>query len=158
MPRPPVIRSATAEVLDGDPGSRITLLADPEHTGGSITCNRSELHEGSAGAPPHRHARSSELLHVLGGTLEVLLDEELVLLGAGDALVVPAGLTHAFAPGPGTAADVLCVFTPGTARFDYYRLLDRAHRGQAGWDEVAASGPRFDNRYVESAVWAARPR
>ena len=51
---------------------------------------------------------------------------------------------------------MLFVFTPGTARADYYRLLDRAHRGEAEWAEIAETQERFDNHYVESAALGAR--
>jgi mannose-6-phosphate isomerase-like protein (cupin superfamily) len=114
------------------------------------------MRAGSAGAPPHRHRRSSELFYVLEGALDVLLDEEIVTLEQGDLLVVPPGVTHAFAPPADGDADVLFVFTPGTARNDYYRLLDRAHRGEAPWAEISETQERFDNHYVESETWAAR--
>ncbi len=151
-----IIRGAQAEVLLGDPGSTITLLADPEHTSGRLTSHRSRLHAGSAGAPPHSHERSAELLLVLGGALDLLHGTVVTTLTAGDVAVVPPGEVHAFAPAAGTPAELLCVFGPGTERFEYFRLLDRAHRGEATWDEVAASGPRFDNHYAASATWAAR--
>ena len=110
------------------------------------------MRAGSAGAPPHRHRRSAELFYVLDGALDVLLEDRIVTLERGDLLVVPAGTTHAFAPPADRDADVLFVFTPGTARSDYYRLLDRAHRGEAEWAEIAESSERFDNHYVESAA------
>jgi mannose-6-phosphate isomerase-like protein (cupin superfamily) len=146
-------RAAAAEVLDGDPGSLITLLADPESTGGLLTSNRSLMWAGSEGAPPHYHHRSAELFFVLDGRLRVLLDEDVVTLEQGDLLVVPPGMPHAFAPTADTDADVLFVFTPGTARFEYFRLLDRAHRGEAGWELIGQTQNRFDNHYVESPIW-----
>jgi mannose-6-phosphate isomerase-like protein (cupin superfamily) len=146
-------RPAAAEILDGDPGSLITLLADPEHTGGRLTSNRSLMRAGSEGAPPHYHRRSAELFFVLGGRLTVLLDEDIVTLEAGDLLVVPPGMPHAFAPTADTDADVLFVFTPGTARFEYFRLLDRAHRGEARWELISETQDRFDNHYVDSPIW-----
>jgi hypothetical protein len=48
---------------------------------------------------------------------------------------------------------VLFVFTPGMDRFDYYRLLDRVHRGEAEPREIGESQERFDNHYVENALW-----
>lgn len=146
-------RPAAAEILDGDPGSVITLLADPEHTGGRLTSNRSLMRAGSDGAPPHYHRRSAELFFVLDGRLTVLLDEDVVTLEQGDLLVVPPGMPHAFAPTADTDADVLFVFTPGTARFEYFRLLDRAHRGEAGWELISETQDRFDNHYVERPIW-----
>jgi mannose-6-phosphate isomerase-like protein (cupin superfamily) len=151
-----LVRDADAEVLAADPASVLTLLADADHTGGVLTSNRSLLRAGSDGAPPHRHTRQSELFFVLDGALDVLLDDEVTTLSAGDFLVVPPGVPHAFAPAKGRDADVLFVFTPGVERFEYYRLLDRVYGGDAGWDELAKTSDRFDNHYVESDVWAQR--
>ena len=148
-----LVRAAEAEVLADGPASSITLLADSGNTGGALTSNRATLRRGSAGAPPHYHTRASELFFVLGGSLRVLVGEEVLVLKEGDFLVVPPRVPHAFAPAPGAEADVLIVFGPGMARFDYYRLLDRAHRGEASAEEIPASGERFDNHYVDSPIW-----
>jgi mannose-6-phosphate isomerase-like protein (cupin superfamily) len=151
-----LLRAGEAEVLDGDPGSVITLLADTDTTGGRLTSNRSLMRAGSEGAPPHFHRRSAELFFMLDGRLDVLLDERIVTLERGDVLVVPPGLPHAFAPTADCDADVLFVFAPGTARSDYFRLLDKAHRGETGWELIAETQERFDNHYVESPTWSAR--
>lgn len=150
-----LVRAGEAEVLDGDPSSVITLLADTDTTGGRLTSNRSLMRAGSEGAPPHYHERSAELFFMLDGRLDVLLDEQIVTLARGDLLVVPPGVRHAFAPTADSDADVLYVFAPGTARSDYFRLLDKAHRGEASWELIAETQQRFDNHYVDSPVWAA---
>jgi mannose-6-phosphate isomerase-like protein (cupin superfamily) len=151
-----LLRAAAAETLDGDPGSVIALLADVDTTAGLLTSNRSLMRAGSEGAPPHYHRHAAELFFVLDGRLEVLLDDRIDVLEAGDLLVVPPGMPHAFAPTADSDADVLFVFTPGTARSDYYRLLDQAHRGEVDWSLIAESQDRFDNHYVDSAIWARR--
>lgn len=148
-----LVRAAEAETLDSDPGGVIRLLADSSATGGALNSHRSLFRDGFDGAPPHYHTRSAELFFVLGGSLQVLLGEELVTLREGDFLVVPAGMPHAFAAAPGADADVLFVFSPGVERFEYYRLLDRVHRGEGTWQEVADTQDRFDNHYVEGATW-----
>ncbi len=92
------------------------------------------------------------------------LDAELVservqvtVLEAGDLLVVPPGTTHAFAAAPGRTADVLFVFAPGRERFEYYRLLDRLHRGEGSWSELDATQERFDTgRNCSSSRLSAR--
>ncbi len=153
---PVLVRADHAEsVIDG-PTSLITLLADAPETGGAVTINRATLAVGSPGAPAHSHARAAESFFVLDGELEVLVDQEIVLLNKGDYLLVPPGVTHAFAPPHGKAADVLVVFTPGMRRFDYYRLLGQVHTGEADVSELAASSEEFDNHYAVSDVWAAR--
>ena len=152
---PTSVRGGAAEVLSGDPGSLITLLADPEHTGGLLTANRSLLRAGSAGAPAHQHRRSAEVFYLLSGALDVLVEHSVTTLSAGDLLVIPPHTTHAFAPPTDVDADVLVLFTPGTARFDYYRLLDRLHRGEATVADVQHSQERFDNHHVASTIWDA---
>lgn len=148
-----LVRAAEAEVL---PASGVTLLADSVGAGGGLVSNRSFFAEGSSGAPPHSHSQASELFFVLDGSLDVLLDEEIVTVTANDLLVMPAGLRHAFAPSIGRTADVLFVYSPAKPRFDYYRLLERLYTGAASVEELTESQGRFDNNYEESAVWAAR--
>jgi quercetin dioxygenase-like cupin family protein len=148
-----ITRSDEAEILDSDPNSVLTLLADSGTTGGALTSNRTTFRQGADGAPPHFHTSASELFFVLSGSLQVLVGEGLVTLGAGDTLVVPPNTPHAFGATAGQDADVLFVFTPGMDRFDYYRLLDRVYRGQADPKEIGESQDRFDNHYVDSPVW-----
>jgi mannose-6-phosphate isomerase-like protein (cupin superfamily) len=152
---PTLTRAADAEALTGDPGCLITLLADAASTCGALTSNRSAFAKGADGAPPHSHEHLTELFFVLDGALQVLVGDEITVLEAGDLLVVPPGTTHAFAAAPGRTADVLFVFTPGRERFEYYRHLDRLHRGEGSWDELDATQDRFDNHSCESTAWQA---
>ncbi|ARZ66171.1 cupin domain-containing protein [Streptomyces sp. HU2014] len=147
-------RAAEAETTS-DPSSVMTLLADSDTTGGLLTSYRSHFAEGAVGAPAHFHTRAAELFFVIDGSLRVLVDEEIVVLNAGDSLVVPPHTPHAFAAAPGSEADVLFVFTPGMARFDYLRLLGRVMRGEASPQEIKDSSERYDNHYVDSPVWRA---
>jgi mannose-6-phosphate isomerase-like protein (cupin superfamily) len=151
--RPVLVRAANGETLTSDPGGMITLLADATATSGALNSHRSTFRDGYDGAPPHYHTRSAELFFVLDGSLQVLLGEEIVVLEQHDFLVVPPGVPHAFAAAPGGDADVLFVFAPGVERFEYYRLLDRVHRGEAGWQEIHDTQDRFDNHYVDSSIW-----
>lgn len=144
-----LVRAAEAEVLGSDPNSVITLLADT----GALTCNRSTFRDGADGAPPHFHTTCSEMFFVLDGSLQVLTGEQVVTLEKGDFLVVPPKVPHAFGAAAGADADVLVVFTPGMARFEYYRLLERVYRGEASTQEILDSQERFDNHYYDSTVW-----
>lgn len=146
-----IVRADQAESLTADPAAVVTLLADLD----GLTSNRSTFRDGSDGAPPHFHTRASELFFVLDGTLQVLLDQDVLTLERGDFLVVPPRVPHAFGAAKGADADVLFVFTPGVGRFDYYRLLDRVQRGLADPAEIRASQDRFDNHYVDSPAWKA---
>lgn len=152
--RPVLTRHAEAETC-ADPSSVMTLLADPDSTGGGFTSYRSTFAKGAVGAPAHFHTKATELFFVISGSLQVLVGEGVTVLEAGDFLAVPPHIPHAFAAAPGCEADVLFVFTPGMGRFDYLRLLGRVMRGEANAKEIAASAERFDNHYVDSPVWRA---
>jgi mannose-6-phosphate isomerase-like protein (cupin superfamily) len=148
-----LVRAADAEVLDNDPKGSIALLVDAEAAGGVLTSHRSTFERGSGGAPPHYHKRSAELFYVLGGSLQVLLGDEVVTLDPGDFLLIPPNTPHAFAPPAGAEAEVLFAFAPGVPRDDYYRLLDRVYSGDADPEEIQETQERFDNYYLESATW-----
>ncbi|GAB2938137.1 hypothetical protein GCM10027280_27960 [Micromonospora polyrhachis] len=150
------IKATDAEVLADGPTSLITLLADADDTHGALTVNRAFLAKGSPGAPPHFHTRMAETFFVIDGVLQVLAGEQILTLEKGDLLVVPPHLPHAFAPAPGEEADVLVSFSPGIARFDYYRLLERVYKGEADPKEIGASSEKYDNHYFDSPAWRAR--
>ncbi|MFF2039777.1 cupin domain-containing protein [Kitasatospora sp. NPDC058170] len=152
--KPLLTRAATAETTN-DPSSTMTLLADCGTDGSPITSYRSTFAKGAVGAPAHFHTRASELFFVIGGELQVLLDDTVETLGEGDFLLVPPHTPHAFAAAPGSEADVLFTFTPGMPRFDYLRLLGRVVRGEASPQEIKDSSEQYDNHYVDSPLWRA---
>lgn len=148
-----IVRGDEAERVADGPTSTITLLADREHTNGATSINRAYLAAGSPGAPAHRHDHATETIFVIAGSLDVLIDDEVHTLAAGDLVFIAAGTTHAFAPTPGLEADTLSIYTPGQERFPYYRMLEQLHRGEITLADLQATSDRFDNRYVDSAVW-----
>jgi quercetin dioxygenase-like cupin family protein len=152
--KPVLTRAATAETTS-DPSSVMTLLADSGTDGSSVTSYRSTFAQGAVGAPAHFHTKASELFFVIGGALQVLVDDEVKVLEQGDFLLVPPHTPHAFAAAPGSEADVLFVFTPGMPRFDYLRLLGRVLRGEASPQEIKDSSEQYDNHYVDSPAWRA---
>lgn len=131
----------------------VRLYADHDTTGGALSANRATLPAGTDGPPPHFHTTSAELFFLLDGTLQVLAGEEVVIMGAGDFLLVPPGMVHAWAAPATVAADVLIVFTPGIERFEYFRLGERIIRGEESPARILETQDRFDNHFVESALW-----
>ncbi|MFB6610890.1 cupin domain-containing protein [Agromyces sp. NPDC056379] len=148
-----IVRGGTAEQLADGPTSTITLLVDGEHTTGATTINRAALAVGSPGAPAHRHEHATETILVIDGSLDVLIDDTVHTLAAGDLVFIAAGIAHAFAPTPGHDADMLAIYTPGQERFAYYRMLEQLHHGEITLAELQATSDRFDNHYVDSPAW-----
>lgn len=151
---PVLVRPESVTPVQDGALSLIGLLADAGATGGALTANTATFRKGSPGAPAHFHTRASEMFYVLDGTMRFLVNDEVVTLGKGGFLTVPPTVPHAFAPAPGTEAELLVVFTPGLHRFDYYRLLERVYRGEATVQEIRDSSEQYDNHYVDSPVWA----
>lgn len=48
------------------------------------------------GPPPHYHADAAEVLHVVEGRLDVMIDGNWIGLTAGRNVIVPAGAVHTF--------------------------------------------------------------
>lgn len=86
----------------------IEIVLDGAATNGELALMTLRMPSG-AGAPPHRHTRESETFVVREGTLEVELEGEPRLLGAGEAIFLPAGALHAFASPSPSVVDVLAV-------------------------------------------------
>ena len=91
-----LVRAADAEVV-GFPPQTIRLLADSSATRGALSTQRVTLLGGADGASPHHHAGSAELFYVLGGSVQLLAGDRLVVAHEGDLALVPPGLPHAFA-------------------------------------------------------------
>jgi mannose-6-phosphate isomerase-like protein (cupin superfamily) len=153
-PAPVLVRAENAETLQDGATSLITLLADAGATGGALTANKATFRKGSPGAPAHFHTKATEMFIVLDGTMRILVNDEILTLGKGDFLTVPPTVPHAFAPAPGSEAEMLVTFTPGLHRFDYYRLLERVYRGEATVQDIRDSSQQYDNHYFESPAWS----
>jgi quercetin dioxygenase-like cupin family protein len=149
-----IVRSAEAEVIGRAP-TTIRLLADSSSTGGALSTQRVTLADGADGAKPHHHANSAELFYVLDGTAQLLSGEQVVTADAGDLVVVPPGLAHAFAAAPGHDADILIVITPGVERFEYFRHLERIAYGKQAPESLLDVQEIYDTYFRTSAPWDA---
>jgi len=95
------VRAADAEIVGFSPQT-VQILADSSSTAGKLSAQRVMLANGVDGAKPDHHAGSAELFHVLGGSVQLLVGDRLLVADNGDVVVVPAGLPHAFAAPPGS--------------------------------------------------------
>ncbi|WP_406278367.1 cupin domain-containing protein [Nocardia sp. NBC_00881] len=145
-----LVRHDDAETLDT---MGVRLYADHDMTNGKLSANRAFLPKGADGPPPHYHSTSAELFYMLDGQLRVLAGDEIHEVGAGDFLLIPPNMTHAWAAPAASSADVLVIFTPGIERFDYFRLGDRIRKGLASPLEILDTQERFDNHFVDSPIW-----
>jgi hypothetical protein len=90
---------------------------------------------------------------VIDGTMEFLLDNRLSVVAAGDLVLVPPRLPHAFGATPGSTADVLVVIAPGVERFGYFRHLRRIALGQEPADSLGPEQDRYDVHFTDGVAW-----
>lgn len=147
-----LIRGSEAETLSSA-SSAIRLLVDSSSTDGALSTQRVTLAAGANGAVPHTHTASTEFFYVLGGTVQVLAGEQVLVLGEGDVAVVPPNMPHAFAAAPECQADLLILVTPGIERFDYFRLLAKVRLGEATRQDVLDTQELYDTHFLESPAW-----
>lgn len=70
-------------------------------------------------------------------------------------MIVPPGLTHAFAAAPGEDAEILVVITPGVERFEYFRHLERIAYGKVPPESLLDVQELYDNWFTTSPTWEA---
>ncbi|MEU8590201.1 cupin domain-containing protein [Streptomyces sp. NPDC048664] len=150
-----IVRSADAELVGRAP-TTVRLLADSSATGGALSTQRVTLAAGADGARPHRHDGSAEMFYVLDGAAQLLSGDQVVTAEAGDLVVVPPGLPHAFSAAPGQDADLLIVITPGVERFEYFRHLERIGLGKVPPESLLEVQELYDTYFLTSEVWDRR--
>lgn len=60
---------------------------------GTMTVGRCYIRQGEQN-PRHYHPNCDEVLHVLQGTIEHSIDDELLTMGPGDTISIPSGARH----------------------------------------------------------------
>jgi quercetin dioxygenase-like cupin family protein len=143
-----------AEVLGTDQ-VKMRLLIDSREAGGAVSHLEVSMVKGADGAAPHYHTTSDELFYVADGELQVLAGDEIVTVAAGGSIVVPKLMPHAFGATPDSSARILIALMPAVERFGYFRLLDRLVKGEATFEDLAASQEEFDNHFIDAPIWWA---
>jgi quercetin dioxygenase-like cupin family protein len=147
-----IVRGAAAEVL-GAPNVKVKLLADSSATGGALSTVQVSLEKGADGARPHHHTKSAEMFYILDGRVEVLSGSDVVKAEAGDVVVVPPRMPHAFAAQTNSRADILIIIAPGVERFEYFRHLTRIARGEERPESLGDVQEIYDNYFLHSPEW-----
>lgn len=81
-------RSGTSVITDMFPKGQVEFIH-----GETMTVNLWQFEQG-CDVPPHQHPHE-QIVHCLEGTFEVTVDGEVLVLGAGDSVVIPGGAEHA---------------------------------------------------------------
>jgi mannose-6-phosphate isomerase-like protein (cupin superfamily) len=77
-------------------GTRVRLLVNGADTGGRFSLQEMYTPEFVPGPPLHSHADADELFHILDGALKMTVGDQPCVARAGDSVIVPRGVMHAF--------------------------------------------------------------
>lgn len=127
---------------DWRPESRWALVSDPD---ADMTVIAEQIGVGDT-IPLHRHV-VDEVVFYLSGEVEVRLGDESHVVGAGDIVVIPAGVPHAQRNTGDSAAEIRAVFPSAHLEIEYLE------RNPAPGTEGDAPQPPFviDTRTGEDA-------
>jgi quercetin dioxygenase-like cupin family protein len=67
--------------------------------------------------PRHRHPNCEEVLYLMRGRMEHTVDDETVILSAGDVITLPPGVFHNAVNIGDDDADMMVVYSAGTREF-----------------------------------------
>ena len=116
-----------------------------EASGGAASVLEHTLEPGCVAMPLHRHAATTEVLHILNGTLTVLVRGDLRPAGAGTSVVIPPGEWHTFwvAPDENDATRFLAIVAPGGLERYYEEVAANIpKRGAPDIDAILATSVR----------------
>jgi quercetin dioxygenase-like cupin family protein len=138
--------TALAHVVGPGEGETVRLMSlgvrfmiDSGTTGGAFSLVEHPLPARALGSPVHTHANEDEYTFVLEGRVGVQLGDEVLTAQAGDLVLKPRGVPHAFWNAGDDPARMLELISPGGFE-DYFRamapLLAAADRDEAAMSAV----------------------
>src|SRR6185312_939566 len=145
MTGPRVLRSGEGRAL-WFLGNLVTVKAAAEDTGGRVSVVEF-LNPPGFGPPLHRHLHEDEMFLVLEGAARFFCGGEELTAGAGDFVLLPAGLPHTFLVDPAGPLRTLQITAPGG--FEDFAL---AVGGEATERRLPAAAP-VDPAALAHAAW-----
>jgi quercetin dioxygenase-like cupin family protein len=118
-------------------GQTVTERITAEDSGGAYYVFE-ELSPPGTGVPPHRHSREDEIVQVLSGTFEVILDGVVSVANPGATLHFARGTWHGFRNIGATDGRTLWLVAPGAATQAFLRELSTFPEGPPDLDRLAA--------------------
>lgn len=129
--------------------SSTTIKAPAEATAGRFFLSENQLAPGFAGPPPHVHDELADSFYVLEGTLDLVVGEEHIALGAGGFGCVLPGTRHTFANRSESRVRFLNINAPGGFELYMRELADTARVEALTSQRIGEIAARYDVRVVD---------
>jgi len=129
------------------PGHPYTHKATGEKTGGAYSLV--EVTITGQGPPQHIHLAEEEAFYVIDGTVNIQLDDEVVLGTPGSFILIPRGTVHTFwNAGQSPAKLLVIVSPPGMEDYLAEVIGDQELDAAAFVEEVTAMAPKYQMQIV----------
>jgi quercetin dioxygenase-like cupin family protein len=113
----------------------LSFLSHPSSTGAKHLTILSVSVRPGQGHDFHYHPTQEEVIHVLAGTVEVWVERERRILGAGDSVFVPPGVVHGAFNAGAEEARVLPILGPSVGDMGI-EIVDMS--GEEPWNTLRA--------------------
>lgn len=90
----------------------VTIKAERQHSGGTMTAYEASVGPRMAGPPPHTHRTWDEAFCIIAGEMTFLIGDTTHLVAAGGFVFIPHGVLHTFWNAGNDVARQLTIFTP----------------------------------------------
>ena len=143
-----MMMAPTHKLLKSEEGLRLTVIGDHQciKLSGKDTDQQftliEQVNEPGTGVPRHVHSREDEVFHVIAGTVQFEVEEEMKTLQPGELVYVPRGTAHSFkVVGDTTAKVMLSIFPSGIE--DMFQELAQLPPGPPDFTQVAEICGRY---------------
>ena len=105
----PIIEHSKAAVAEPYPGARSRALVNQDSGAAALTVGELTLAK-DGGVPLHIHAGHEEAIMVIEGSVEAVLGDQKVTVGAGNTILAPAGVKHSLHNSASQPARLITIF------------------------------------------------
>ena len=120
----------TSEIIRLGQGLTVSFYLDAAQTDGQFTFFKVTIEPGAKVPAAHYHENFDETIFVLKGQLSLQVDDELLLLNAGECKFISRGRIHSFKNESDSVVEVTAYANPGVLTANYFKdLLDVLKQG-----------------------------
>ncbi len=107
-----IVPAGEGERYDLAAGDEIRFKVTGAQSGGGFTLFEFKSVPGHPGIPHHMHESHEEMWHILEGTLQLRIEDEVHAANAGETFMVPRGIGHSFWTEGEEPSRMLSLFCP----------------------------------------------
>jgi quercetin dioxygenase-like cupin family protein len=100
---------------------------------------------GGGGGPRHRHFDQDEWIYVIDGTIDLLMGETRLRLGAGESVFIPRTVSHGWGCVSGKPSKIINVYQPAGKMEEFFRAVGESK-------DLPTREQVLENTYTEEQI------